>query len=116
MTKKLYSFRFNADQYASFKQLALAKSLTVTEAFERFISICIASDELIFPDPKLLDHKAEARVLINWLKKGKYLYRKENGEENNVQGRLFWLLIKVPDAALKREIEAVLKKSVVKQK
>lgn len=113
MAKKFCGFRFAADQYASFRRLTAAKGLTATEAFERFMSVCLALDDLVFPDQGLLDFEVEARVLCDWLDKGRHFYRQENGEEINIQGRLLWLLPKVHDVASKKEIEAVLKKSVV---
>jgi hypothetical protein len=115
VAKKFYGFRFNAEQYASFKRLATAKSLTATQAFEQFMSACLAADDLVFPNPALLDFEVEARVLCDWLSKGKRLYRKEDGEEVNIQGRLLWLLPKVHDAALKKQMETALKQSVTKQ-
>ncbi len=48
VAKKLYSFRFNAEQYTSFKKLTAAKSLTATEAFERFMNVCLEADDLVF--------------------------------------------------------------------
>jgi hypothetical protein len=76
------------------------------------MSGCVEVNALIFPESRILDFEAEARVLADWLAKGKHFYRTDSGEEVNIQGRLLWLLPKVQDAALKRESEEVLKRSV----
>ncbi|MCL4430634.1 MAG: hypothetical protein M1167_07765, partial [Chloroflexi bacterium] len=82
---------------------------------EKFMSLCVEINGIVFPDRKILDFEAEACVLTDWLAKGKHFYRTDTGEEVNVQGRLFWLLPKVHDNALRNDIEDVLKKSVTKQ-
>ena len=60
----------------------------------------------------VLDFEVEARVLVDWLGKGKRFYRGEDGCEVNIQGRLFSLLGKVHDVALKSDVEKALKGSV----
>lgn len=63
---------------------------------------CVEVDALVFPERMVLGLEVEARVLVDWLGKGKRFYRGEDGCEVNIQGRLFSLLGKVHDAALKR--------------
>jgi len=72
----------------------------------------VEADALVFVDRRVLDFEVEARVSVDWLRKGKYFYRGEEGLEINIQGRLLWLLPKVQNPALKREIEDALKRSV----
>jgi hypothetical protein len=115
MAKTYYGFRFNAEQYAAFKQIATSNGLTVTGAFERFMNSCIDVGKPVFPDRENLDVANEARVLVDWLEKGKRFFRDEKGEEVNIQGRLLCLLPKASDTALKGRIEVVLKKSVSNQ-
>ena len=112
MAKVYYGFRFNAEQYAAFKRVAILGGSTVTGAFERFMSGCIEAGVLVFPDMRISDLEGEAKVLVDWLGKGKHFFRAENGEEVNIQGRLIWLLPKVQDSTLKSEMEDILKKSV----
>jgi hypothetical protein len=40
---------------------------------------CVQADTLVFADRRVMDYEAEARVLVDWLGKGKYLYRSEEG-------------------------------------
>ncbi len=79
------------------------------------MSVCLEADDLVFPDQRLIDIEVEARVLSDWLEKGKRLYREKNGEEVNIQGQLLCLLPKLQDVTLKRAVEDILKKSVTKQ-
>ena len=115
MGKPFKGFRFQPQLYAEFIKVARSGGYTVTGAFEKFMSGCVEVNALVFPDRKNLDFESEARVLADWLDKGKYFYRTDNGEEVNVQGRLLWLLPKVHDRALQKNIEDVLKKSVTVQ-
>ena len=105
-------FRFDPLLYESFSKIASAAGFTVTGAFEKFMVGCIEADALVFPEKRILDFEVEARVFVDWLRKGKYFYRCEDGSEQNIQGRLLWLLPRVQDAALKREIEDAMKGSV----
>ena len=73
---------------------------------------CVEADALVFPEKRSLDFEVEARVFVDWLKKGKFFYRCEDGSEANIQGRLLWLLPRVQDVALREQIEDVLKSSV----
>ena len=114
MVKVFRGFRFNPELYAGFKRVACAGGCTVTGAFERFMCGCVEADGLVFAERRVLDFEVEARVLVDWLGKGKRFYRTDTGEEVNVQGRLLWLLPKVDNVALKMDIEDVLKESVSK--
>jgi len=101
--------------FSNFQKLADAKGYTATGAFERFMEFCVEAGELVFAERQVLDFDVEARVLVDWLSKGKRFYRTETGQEMNIQGRLLWLLPKVKDAALQRNIEEAMKNSVAKQ-
>ncbi len=115
VVKVFRGFRFDVELYAGFKRVACAGGCTVTGAFERFMSCCVEGGGLVFPEGGTVGFEAEARVLVDWLGKGKRFYRGEGGVEVNVAGRLVWLLPKVRDAALRGEIEAQLKGSVCGQ-
>jgi hypothetical protein len=84
----------------------------VTGAFERFMSVCVDGGELVFPERGASGFEAEARVLVDWLGKGKRFYRGDAGEEVNIAGRLVWLLSRVRDSELIAEMEKQLKESV----
>ncbi len=112
MVKVLRSFRFDGALYAAFDRVVGAGGLTITGALERFMRDCVEADALVFADRDVLVFEVEARVLVDWLCKGKRFYRSESGEEVNIQGRLFTLLPKVQDASLRREVEKALKSSV----
>jgi hypothetical protein len=112
MGKTFKGFRFEPQLYADFTKVAHKGGLTVTGALERFMSGCVEVDALIFPDRKILDFEAEAQVLTDWLGKGKHFYRTDQGEEVNIQGRLLWLMPKIHDGKLKKDIAEALKKSV----
>jgi hypothetical protein len=90
--KKFRGFRFELETYDAFCRLAEKKGLTATGALERFMAGCVQADTLVFADRRVMDYEAEARVLVDWLGKGKYLYRSEEGAEINVAGRLLTLL------------------------
>ena len=113
--KKFMGFRFDPLLYERFGEIADAGGFTVTGALERFMVGCIEADALVFPEKRVLEFEVEARVFVDWLRKGKHFYRCEDGSEVNIQGRLLWLLPRVQDAALKGEIEDALKGSVSKQ-
>ena len=94
------------------RKLASVSGCTVTGAFERFMSCCIEAGVLVFPERGLEGFEAEARVLVDWLKKGKRFYRGDGGEEVNISGRLVWLLHKVRNVKLRGEMEEILKMAV----
>jgi hypothetical protein len=112
LAKHLYSIRFKPDLYGAFKKVAKTNGYTVTGAFEHFMNACVEANTLVFPDNRILDYEAEARILADWLNKGKTFYRTEDSTEVNILGRLIWLLPRVQDKALRDLIEKSLKKSV----
>ena len=116
MGKPYKGFRFQPQLYVDFKKVAFSGGYTVTAAFEKFMSGCVEVNALVFPDRKILDFESEAHILVDWLNKGKFFYRTDAGEEVNIQGRLLWLLLKVQDSVLKKNIEDTLKQSVPPQK
>ena len=112
MAKIFKGFRFDPTLYDDFKRLTSKSGCTVTCAFERFMSCCVEGGVLVFPQKDTGAFETEARVLVDWLGKGKRFYRGEGGEEVNISGRLIWLLSKVHDAGLRLQMEEVLKKTV----
>jgi hypothetical protein len=110
--KVFKGFRFDPELYLAFGRLADAAGVTLTAAFERFMSGCVEADVLVFPEVGVAGFEAEARVLADWLGKGKRFYRAADGEEVNVAGRLVWLLSRVRDAELMGLMERRLKESV----
>jgi hypothetical protein len=117
VVKVFKGFRFEPELYGSFKQVASAGGFTVTGAFERFMTICVDRGGLVFPERRVEGLDVEARVLINWLGKGKnFFYGAQGGEQMSVATRLIELLPKLRDAALMGEVEEALKKSVNEQK
>ncbi len=115
MAKIFKGFRFEAKIYGDFKSVASAGGCTVTGAFERFMDVCVESGLLVFPEKNIEGFEAEARVLVDWLRKGRRFYRGEDGVEVNISGRLVELLLKVRDSELRHEMEDALKSSVSKQ-
>jgi hypothetical protein len=112
MAKVYYGVRFEPSLHSSFKAVAGASGCTVTSAFERFMRSCVEAGSLVFVEKGVLDFEVEARVLVDWLCKGKCFFRDQDGEEVNIQGRLLSILPRVQDVVLKREIEETLKQSV----
>ena len=115
VVKVLKSFKFDPQLYSNFKQLSNSGGYTVTGAFERFMSTCVEGGVLVFPERGVEGFEVEARVLVDWLRKGKRFYRGEGGVEVNISGRLVWLLPKVRDSDLRGTMEKVLKESVSEQ-
>jgi hypothetical protein len=105
-------FRFDGELYDGFGRLVGEAGVTLTAAFERFMRVCVEADALVFPDVGGAGFEAEARVLADWLGKGKRFYRGAGGEEVNVAGRLVWLLSRVRDPELIGLVERRLKESV----
>ncbi len=114
LRKVFRGFRFETQMYESFCGLAEKEGLTATGALERFMASCVELEELVYPEQRLLDFEREARVLVDWLSKGRYLYRNEDGVEINIAGRLLTLLPKVADNTLKNVVEEALKGSVLR--
>ena len=107
--KKLKGFRFNAQLYEGFKTLAAKKGYTVTAAFEKFMTSAIEYG-LSFPSPiKTENVEAEARIMLTWLKEGRYWVNLGGGEETSTRGRLLLLLPNVENADLRVDIEETLK-------
>jgi hypothetical protein len=115
VVKVLKSFKFDPRIYSSFKQLTIDGGYTVTGAFERFMNGCVESGGLVFPEWGVEGFEVEARVLVDWLRKGKHIYRGDAGVEVNISGRLVWLLPKVHDSKLRAAMEKALKGSVSDQ-
>jgi hypothetical protein len=66
---------------------------------------------LVFPSAaRTKNVEAEARVMLTWLKEGKYWINLGGGEETSIQGRLLYLLPNVRRADLRLDIEETLKK------
>lgn len=112
LAKLLKSFRFNPQLYNDFKEVASAGGCTTTGAFERFMTLCVEGDALVFPEVSCEGFEAEAQVLVDWLSKGKRFYRTKSGVEINISGRLVELLPKVRDVALRSKMGEVLKNFV----
>jgi hypothetical protein len=81
----------------------------MTSALEKFMADSVKFG-LVFPSAKEEAAEAEARVMLSWLKEGKYWVNLGGKEETSTRGRLLQLLPKVEDAELRREIEETLKK------
>ena len=43
-------FRFDPELYGDLRRLVSARGVTVTNAFERFMSVCVESGALVFPE------------------------------------------------------------------
>ncbi len=115
VSRVLRSFRFDLKIYEDFGRLASEGGCSVTEALERFMDCCVQSGVLVFPEGKVEDFEVEARILVDWLGKGRRTFRGQGGEEVVVSGRLLWLLPRVRDTALRGMMEEQLKKSVSQQ-
>lgn len=115
LAKVFKGFRFDVQLYSDFKGVASAGGCTVTGAFERFMSGCVEGGRLVFPERNIEGFEVEARVLVDWLRKGKRFYRGEGGVELNIAGRLVGLLLKVHDSELRGAMEEALKGSVSEQ-
>ena len=117
MPKAYRTFMFNPKTYAEFKALASKNGYTVTGALEKFMADSLKFG-LVFPSSKEEAVEAEARVMLSWLKEGKYWVNLGGKEETSTRERLLRLLPKVEDAELGAEIEENLRKrgSTRKQK
>jgi len=110
MPKMFKAFRFNPQLYADFKELASKSGYTVTGAFEKFMASAVEFG-LVFPSPaKKENSEVEARVMLAWLKGGRYWVSLGGGEETSTRGRLLELLPNVESADLRLDIEETLKK------
>jgi hypothetical protein len=109
MPKARKGFRFNPQVYEDFRDLASKNGYTVTAALERFMADAVKFG-LVFPSAKNVAAEAEARVMLSWLKEGKYWVNLGDKAETSTRGRLLQLLPKVEDPDLRRDIEETLKK------
>ena len=110
LAKMLNAFRFSPQLYGSFRELASRNGYTVTSAFEKFMSKSLEYG-LAFPSaPKIENVEPEARVMLAWLKDGKYWVSLGGKTETSTRGRLLQLLPAVEDADLRFDIEETLKK------
>lgn len=110
MPKSLKSFRFNPQVYDSFRQVASKNGYTVTAALEKFMASAVDYG-LVFPSAAKTENvEAEARVMLAWLKEGRYWVNLGGGEETSTRGRLLRLLPNVEAVDLRLDIEETLKK------
>jgi len=110
LPKVFKGFRLNAQLYHDFKELTAKKGYTVTAAFEKFMATSIDFG-LSFPSPSKTENaEAEARIMLSWLKDGKYWVNLGAEEETSTMGRLLQLLPNVQNAELRADIEDSLKK------
>ena len=110
MPKDFKAFRFVPQLYADFKELASKSGYTVTGALEKFMADSIKYG-LSFPSAKSEAAEAEARIMLTWLKEGKYWVNIGGKEETSTRGRLLELLPKVEDTELRRDVEETLKRT-----
>jgi hypothetical protein len=109
LPKVFRAFRFDPQLYANFKELARKNGYAVTSALEKFMADAVKFG-LVFPSAKNEAAQAEARVMLVWLKEGRYWVNLGDKAETSTRGRLLQLLPKVEDADLRRDIEETLKK------
>ena len=68
---------------------------------------------LIFPAPvKTENVEAEARVMLSWLKEGRYWVHLSGKDETSTRGRLLLLLPNTKDVTLRVDIEETLKRNL----
>jgi hypothetical protein len=109
MAKVNKTFRLNPQLYADFKETAKKNGYTATGALEKFMAAAVEHG-LVFPSAKNMAAESEARVMLAWLKEGKYWVNLGGKEETSTRGRLLELLPKIEDAALRQDLEEALKK------
>jgi hypothetical protein len=109
MPKAGKGFRFNPQLYASFKEIASKNGYTVTAALEKFMQTRVEHG-LTFPASKSQTAEAEVRIMLTWLKEGKYWANLGDKQETSTTGLLLQLLPKIEDADLREELEKTLKK------
>ena len=108
MPKKFKAFRLNPELYETFKKEAAKNGYTITAAIEKFM-VDSVKHGLAFPSAKNEAVEAEARVMLTWLKEGKYWVNLGDKQETSTRGRLLQLLPKIEDAELRKDIEETLK-------
>jgi hypothetical protein len=109
MPKARKGFRFNPQLYADFNDLASKSGYTVTASLEKFMADAVKFG-LVFPSAKNEAAQAEARVMLVWLKEGRYWVNLGDKAETSMRGRLLQLLPKIEDAELRKDIGETLKK------
>jgi len=108
LAKPFRTFRFDLQVYVAFKDLASKNGYTVTAALEKFMADAVKFG-LVFPSSQNAATEAEARVMLAWLKEGKYWVNLGGKGETSTRGRLLELLSKVEDVNLRKDIEETLK-------
>jgi hypothetical protein len=110
LAKPHKSFRFDPQVFDNFRKLALKNGYTATAALEKFMNLAI-DHGLVFPAAvKTENVEAEARIMLAWLKEGRYWVTLSGREETSTRGRLLLLLLNVEDVNLRVDIEETLKK------
>jgi hypothetical protein len=102
------SFRFDPQLYQSFKELTQKNGYSVTAAFNKFMALAVEFG-LVFPTDRVEALEAEARIMLAWLKAGRYWVNLDGKRETSVRGRLLDLLPAIRNPELSKEIEEALK-------
>src|SRR5271169_7185010 len=72
LAKPHKSFRFDPKVFDNFRELALKNGYTATAALEKFMTLAVEHG-LMFPAAvKTENVEAEARIMLAWLKEGRY--------------------------------------------
>jgi len=80
------------------------------------MTTCVDKNEVAFPvQQRQQDLEQEAKVLVDWLAKGKRFYRSPEGEELSIEGQLLKLIHQLDDSELKGLIVETLKSATTKQ-
>jgi hypothetical protein len=108
LAKPFRTFRFDLQVHVAFKDLASKNGYTVTAALEKFMADAVKFG-LVFPSAKNAAAEAEARVMLSWLKEGKYWVNLGDKAETSTRGRLLQLLPNIENAELRKDIEETLK-------
>ena len=108
MPKPVRTFHFDLQIYCAFKELSSKNGYTVTAALEKFMEDAVKYG-FTFPSAKNQAAEAEARIMLSWLKEGKYWVNLGGKEETSTRGRLLELLPKIEDVDLRRAVEETLK-------
>jgi hypothetical protein len=110
LPKIFKGFRFSAQLYVNFKELVSKNGYTVTGAFEKFMTDALEHG-LTFPSATKTENvEAEARIMLVWLKDGRYWVTLDREEETSTRGCLLKLLPKIESVELRTDIEETLKK------
>jgi hypothetical protein len=87
LPKVFRAFRFDPPTIYELQRFSAQERLTATGALERFMADAVDFG-LVFPSAKNAAAKAEARVMLAWLKEGKYWVNLGGKEETSMRGRL----------------------------